>query len=379
MSTELDLLQQAFLTESTEPTIVKAEDLQHDGIDWSKTFFEPQPNKSYTLKFVKNIESSENLVHRKLYKVLPDPKRKGKTFQYVSPGNNTCPVLNLFFELNAASKEGNALAKMKIDEFLGQTNQACAVVQILASDDSSEVGQYRLFSFSNFGQNAHVANLLNQKLNPSESQLKNGYQKEDMFNIFESSALILEVTESVFDGKKGRDFSKSSWTPVKRGAYVKLDDGKIHEFSKNDIGDNGALKPEVLPAFQKLVEILKTPEISMHNYFAYKALGDPKNTEATEEYLKLVNEKVEEIVPIIREATSLDAVKNYGKAEAGTSATPTNDSAQTIGGVSANIILDSTPTTELDASNMNEQTSTQTMTTPNVAGGDAVNDILMGN
>lgn len=353
-----DLLKQAFLQKDTnEKLVVKAEDLTYEGgVDFSKTFFEPKPGNSYTVKFIKNLEG-ENIIHRKVYKGLPDPTRKGKTFQFVSSGiAATCKALELFFELNKDKKAGDVLASQKIEEYLGNTNQGCCVIQIINSPEKEEIGNYRLMSFSNYGVNATIANLINEKLHPTSAQIDAGYEKEDIFNIFDSATLIIDCQAATYEGRAGRDFSKSSWSKKNRGAFVKLnEDGtQIHNFTEADIVD-GDFTPDALKAFNILVEILQNPSLSIHNFFAYKAIGDPKNTEETEKYLKQVHEKVDEIIPVIKNAKNLDEIKKYGKEDT-SSATGHNDNATVLGNqTAADILKESTPT-ELTGSVLNEGT-----------------------
>ena len=354
---ELDALSAAMLMGTgTVEVVVKAEDLplEGGGINFKDHFFEPQIGSSYLIKFLPNLENPQApIVHRKAYKALPDPQRKGKTFHFVSSGSaKTCKALDGFFTLNNAAKAGDALAKKKIDEFMTQTNQGCCMIQVLNSPVAEEIGIIRMFAFSTFGPNATVANLINAKLNPTAEQIKNDFEKEDIFNAFESSVMLLECTEASYgeDNRKGRDFTKSAWAPKKRGAFVKL--GEVtHQFTKADIGPDGKVKPEVVPFFMELVKNLKNPDYSIHNYFGYKPLGHELNTEDTEKYLKSVHEKVDEIMPIILNATSIAEIKNYGKAEAAPT-TGKADGAKTIGGESKADILKNSAPTELQSSVM---------------------------
>lgn len=383
--TELDALSAAMLMGTGEiNVVVKAEDLplEGGGINFKDHFFEPSISSSYLIKFLPNLENPQNsIVHRKAYKALPDPQRKGKVFHFVSSGNaKTCKALDAFFTLNTASKAGDALAKKKIDEFMTQTNQGCCMIQILNSPVAEEIGTFRMFAFSTFGPNATVANLINAKLNPTAEQIKNDFEKEDIFNAFESSVMLLECTEASYgeDNKKGRDFTKSAWAPKKRGAFVTLD-GKTHQFSKADIDATGKVKLEVVPFFMELVKQLKNPDYSIHNYFAYKPLGHPLNTEDTEKYLQSVHEKVDEIMPIIIAATSIAEVKNYGKAEV-TPTTGKADGAKTIGGESKADILKNSAPTELKSSVMADVASeigatTKTDSTPSA---DEISEIALG-
>lgn len=346
----LDAMAAAFLhSSSDEPLIVKAEDIQQEGggINYSEIFFEPVPGESYTIKFITN-PFGEKLTHRSVYKSLPDPKRKGKTFQFVSSGSaKTCPVLELFFELHALKKGGDALATKKIDEYLGRKNQACAIIQIQSSAKSEEIGMYRLFTFPTYGPNPTIANLINAVSNPTDAQIREGEVKEDLFDIFDSIALIVECEEAEYEGVKGRDFAKSSWSKKRRGAFISYEN-EAGEKVRYDFNDKEKLStPEAKEAFGKLIEKLREPNLSVHNYFAYKPLGHEMTDEDTEKYLVDVNAKVAEIVPIIKNANSIAEIAQYGIAVAETQGT---DSAQMIGGAKASDILKDSAPSELASS-----------------------------
>lgn len=319
MSQELNALESALLgasfdINSTESIAVKAEDVQSgSGIDYSKHYFEPRVGETYLIKFLPN-PGGDLITHRSLYKNLPDPDRKGKTFHYVSSGNvKTCKALELFFELNALKKEGDAVAAKKIEKYLSRTNQACCKVQILSSPKKEEVGQIRLFVFSTFGPNATVANLINQKLNPTKEQLEQGYEKEDIFNIFNSSVLSLVCEEATYDGIKGRDFTKSGWAPKPKGAIAIKEDGTTRQFKATDVAD-GKLTDEAKPWFQTFINQFNNPDYDVFTWFSYKTPEDErlKDDVETREYLKNVFAKVDEIIEVIR-TKSLSEIANYGR------------------------------------------------------------------
>lgn len=365
---ELDALQAALISGvnmDEANTIVKSEDLPQDGgVDFSKHFFEPQPGKEYSIKFLPNLENMRDIItHRSVYKALPDPERKGKTFQFVSSANaKTCPVLELFFELNNLKKNGDVAATQKIEKFLSKTNQGACIVQILDSPDAAEIGNVRIMTFSTYGPNSTIANLINQKLNPSEKMIKDGFEREDITDIFEASILNLVCKESLLpDGRKGRDYAQSTWLPKKKGAIVKMPDGTVHVFSKADKDEAGKLKPEVKAPFLKFFEILKNPDYSMHNYFSYKKPGDPMNTEDTEKYIQNVFKKVEEIIPVIKEKSVIE-ITNYGKGAATTTPGAASDSAKTIDAAKAADILKESAPTELQTSVLNGAAETGVQT-----------------
>lgn len=311
----------AFLHRAEEKIVVKAEDIVNEssGIDYKLTFFEPQPSKTYKVKLIAN-PFGLSLQQRTVYKDLPDPTRKGKTFHYVSSGGaNECQVLQLFFDINKLEKDGDPLAIQKRKKFLGNSKQACVIVQILSSDDAEEIGMYRLMTFPSYGQNAHLATLIDGKLNPSEADQKEGIEKEDLFNIFESSILMIDCQPDEYEGKPSRNFSKSKFLPKKDSASIKFVNSKgeevTHKFSPADILEDGTVTAETLEAINAITAELKKDEISMHNMFAYKPIGHELNTESTEKYLAAVKEKVEKIVPIIRDAKTISECLAHGVAD----------------------------------------------------------------
>lgn len=314
----LDALQSALLgpsfdVNSEEKLTVKAEDVQNGGIDYSKHFFEPRVGETYLLKFLPN-PGGDLITHRSVYKHLPDPDRKGKTFHYISSGNaKTCKALELFFELNALKKEGDAVAKAKIDKYLTRTNQGCCKVQILGSPKKDEIGQIRLFVFATFGPNATVANLISQKLNPTKEQIEQGYEREDIFNIFSSSVLSLVCEEAVYDGIKGRDFTKSGWAPKPKGAIAIKETGETRQFVASDLVD-GKLSEEAKPWFAEFIKQFNNPDCDVYKWFSYKSPDDERlaDDKETREYIKSTFDKVSEIVEVIRNK-SLAEIANYGR------------------------------------------------------------------
>jgi len=317
METPNDALKNAFLQSTFEiygeNIAVKAEDVQQNGgIDFSKHYFEAKVGSTYLIKFLPNI-GGEPIVHRSLYKNLPDPERKGKTFHYVSSGNSkTCKALELFFELFALKKDGDAIADKKIEKYMGRTNQGCAKIQILQSPIQEEVGMIRMMTFATFGPNATVSNLIDKKLNPKPDQIKQGFEKEDIFDIFESAVLSLVCEEAMYDGVKGRDFTKSAWAPKPKGAIGILPSGETHPFIKTDLV-NGQIIPETLPYFNAFVDAVMNEDYDIRKYFAYKEIDDKRNDKDTNDYLISTQAKVDEIIPIIRDK-SLTEIAAYGKA-----------------------------------------------------------------
>lgn len=340
--------------------VAKAEDIVNSGMNWNEIFFEAQPGNEYVIKFLPNL-SGNPITHRSQYRNLPDPDRKGKTFRWTSSGNAaTDPVLQLFFDLHQEAKNGDKVAEMKCKKYLSNTNQAACVIQILQSPNPEEVGKIRIMAFSSYGENATIANLIKNKISPSENKLKLGEKPEDIFNVFGSSALYLVckkimVPQSDGPAVPGRGFSESTWLEKRAyGAVAILEDGTQHEFTVADIDPaTKQVKEEVMPFFNKLVEDLQNPKVNVHNYFEYCEPGDPRNTPETEEYLKKVIKKVNEIVPIIREKT-LKEISEYGRKDNSESGASSSDSATTINGASSKDILADAVPTEITNSVMNQ-------------------------
>ena len=336
-TSEFDALSSALLQSSvgTAPIIVKAEDIKNEGsgIDYSKHFFEPQVGSTYLIKFLPNPKGL-HVETRYVYKDLPDPDRKGKTFQYVSSGNaKTCKALELFFELNDAKKNGDAVADAKIKKYLGKTNQSCCKIQILQSPKQEEIGMVRLLNFANFGANATIANLVNVKLNPTKEQLEQGYEVEDIFDIFESSVMSVVCVEGVYEGG---DFSKSSWAPKKRGAIAKLSTGETREFKATDKVNNQVIA-EALPYFTEFAKTIFHDDFDVKKWFSFKSPEDEGLDKDTKDYITKVFQKVDEIIPVIREK-SMQEIAVYGKHDSSSSSNQQKpDNAK-------NVMADSIPT-----------------------------------
>lgn len=376
---DFDALTAAFMAptidvNSDEKIVVKAEDIVYDGsgINFEEHFFEPQPGKTYLIKILPNVGygPKEQIGLRSLYRSLPDPERKGKSFQYTSVANikgaPKCEVLNAYFELKGkADKEGDSIAQAKLDKYFKRSQQACVKVQILNSPDKEQIGMIRLFVYPNAGPNATTAGLIDKKLNPTPEQKAAGFEREDIFNVFESSVISLVCKESIYDGMKGREYSASDWAPKKRGAIGIMTDenGKktMHEFKMSDIGPDGKIKPEIMPFFKAFIMQAQSPDYDMYQYFLPKFPGDSRNNENTEKYITEVFKKVNEIVPVILNG-NLNEIANYGK-------TDTNASGNGEGKKAKDIYSDALPP-ELQQSAMNKAPKAQApKTEAPVAGG----------
>lgn len=337
--------------------VAKAEDLDGGGqkIEWEKIFFEPKAGESYVIKFLPNLEqngnSPHNIVHRSYYKDLPDPERRGKTFSYIAgPGfdrsNNL--LLQLWLDLNEQKKGGDAIAEKKIEKYLSRKQQACCKIQILRSSEPELVGKIMLFRFHTYGQNAYIANLINQRINPTKEQIEEGFKKDNIFDIFDSPLMSIQPKKSTFAGKEGRDMSNSSWymkptddggmKMIRAGATVFMPEGfegeASHKFKKTDLDENGNLKPELMPYLQELARQISDPEISIYRFFEPRVEGDPRNTDEDNEYIKKNIEKVLIVRDKIRNCT-LEELANLGSEE------PVNTGSE--GRETKNVIEDSIP------------------------------------
>ncbi len=325
---DIDALEQSLLgstidVDSDERIATSDEDLMNggSGMSFEDHFFEPQPGCTYKLKFIPNLGYSkkEQIMLRSLYRSIPDPTAKGKTFRYVSVhkvNGAKCPILEAFFELNTLKKGGNVVAGEKIKQFFNRSNQGCIKVQILNSPNKEEIGNVRLMIYQAGGENATIAQLLEQKLNPTKQQIADGFEREDIFDVFESSIMSLSCSEAEYgEGQKGRSFKGSAWLPKKGGAILVNEDGSTIEF-KPDMKADGKIKEEHKEDLRKLIELISHADYDMHNYFAPKLPGDPRNTPETEDYITKVMDKVNEIAPILLTHT-IKEIKNYGKASNG--------------------------------------------------------------
>jgi len=381
MEQKLNALQQAMAAKSGKTVVVKAEDLTEDGRDWAETFFEPQIGESYTIKFLMNLTPLDNLVHRNMYNKLPDPKRKGKTFNYVSSNSSsTCKALELFFVLFELKKGGNLLAEQKIEKYLGRRQQGASLVQILSSPNKADIGKIRIYAFPNSGEKATIANLINEKQNPTKTQIDNGYEVEDIFQLTPTSVMVIECAEGIYNGNKGRDLSKSVWGKKEIGMRiydgVEGDENRnlVYEFKEGDVNpETFAFTPEAEPHFLKAIELLQAKDIDIVSQFAFKTAETEGISEETAKYVAATFDKVAEVVPIIRDA------KTIGEIEAKLSTTANNSDSnsdvETIGDAKAEDILkESIP--ELDGSvNSGEPVQPQEESKP----AQTVDDILSGN
>ena len=310
---ELNDLKNALLSSQDEVNVeVPVEGYEKK--DWAEIFFEPQPaagaGNNYVVKFIPNPGHSD-IVFRNVYK-LPDPDRRGKKFRYYAPDKD-CPVLNLFFDLHDLKKQGDVIAEAKIKDYLGRTQQGCARVQILKSPNTEDIGKIKLFVFSTAKvATSHIWNLIQGKISPDQKLIDDGLAtKENIFNIFSSTTLVINCKKGMFEGTEGRDYSASQWLNEKKKGAVVILDGKPREFTPADLV-NGQLTTEATPYFEKFMEIISDPKLDTYQQFERKIAGDPRNTPDIEEYIAKTEEKVRVIVDVIRDG-QLTEIANYGK------------------------------------------------------------------
>ena len=147
--------------------------------------------------------------------------------------------------------------------------------------------------------------------------------------------MSLVCEKATYEGKEGRDFSKSGWAPKHKGAISINENGESRQFTEKDYVD-GKLTEEAKPWFQAFLKQFNNPNIDIKKYFAYKSGDEPELDDETRNYVKSTMEKVKEIVPVIRDC-SLQEIANYGKKET-TSTTDSNKKAK-----SKNVMEESIP------------------------------------
>lgn len=254
--------------------------------DWSKTFLELDPEKGDQTVLVKlciNVfNPKDSLPKRYTYK-LPRPNNPDSTFTFVSPSTvgKTCPVMELFWKLNSAAKNGDAVADAKKKNLSRKRYRAVAIQIINDLQTPANNGQFRILRFP---EGMDLDNLIASKINPTEQERKLGAEPVNVFDPVFSPLLILRCTK----GQYGRDFSKSSWAPDKNshGNMVpeKRDDaGNIVSYKVLNESDR---KSENMREYLTwLMEELKKPEVSLKENWMYQ---DP-----TEEQLEEVRKSLE--------------------------------------------------------------------------------------
>lgn len=364
-----------------EKVAVISEDFRDEsGHDFSKTFIQAEFGDEWELKLLPNIESTtgsiqDNIANRQIYKNLPDLKRAGKRFRYIAnPNVNEDKVLQeVFFPLNKLKKEGDELASAIIKEFLSAPSEGCVVAQVISAPPTKQdkVGQVLLLPFTNSGDNAHIATLINNKLNPKGKREK----RINVFDLLLSPSLYLNCEKKVFDKKEGRSFATSTFSSSDVSPLIEVN-GELVHFTKDDLNwvekqikkeDNtieviqvatGFKDEKFVEGFNKLLKSLENPDISMHNHFQYKAPKDPRNSEETEKYIVENFEKMEMAVKLIKGAKSVDEILQ----EIGSDSSTEGADGETISGEKAGDLLASSTAGLLEGSALN-QTATPTTTT----------------
>lgn len=259
---------------------------ERESRDWSKTYLELDPEKGAVTVLVKlctNVfDPKDPLPKRYTYK-LPYPDNADRTYTFLSPSTvgKPCPVMQLFWDLNAAAKKGDATADAKKKNLSRKRNRAVMVQIINDLKNPAMNGQFRILRFP---EGMELDKVIAAKLNPSEDDRKMGAEAVNVFDPVCSPLLILKCEK----GQYGRDFSKSSWAPDKNNhgnmVPAKVDEnGNILEYRMLTEADRQS--PELRKHLTWLVEQLKEPEVSLKEQWLYK---DP-----TEEELERVKQSLE--------------------------------------------------------------------------------------
>lgn len=329
-----DLMGAALATRSEDEKVAITEDAIRDeeggsGVDWDKIFFDAEIGKTYVVKFLRLLKApnKKDIQHAEIYTGLPDPDYKDSTLRYVSFGRKhpnapkgTDPVLQVFFDLKKREKGGCGISEQKISKYLSRRSLNCCLVQILEHPDPEMVGAIRLMTFQMGGDGATITLALDAKMNPTRGK------RVDVFDLFETPAMEIICEEKVFpstnggEPKKGRSFAKSKWIDGELYSAIGIirdEEGKkidSHEFKKADLDEKGNVKPELMKYFKALISEMVSPDVDIYNWFLPKISGDPRNTEDTEARCKEIEDKLERMLPILRDG-SLSDIATMGKGE----------------------------------------------------------------
>ena len=290
---------------------VVAEDFS-DGakFEWEDYFFEPKAGEKYVIKLLISPGEDE-IVHKQVFTNVPNPN--GGVFRYALPAGyqDNDPYFVEIIELYKGKKSGDLVSEKKAEMFGKKKQQGCVKIQILQSPVREDIGKIKLMAYQSFGPNAKIAEMIKAKISPSQEQLDAGVEKENIFSIFETSVMHIICKSKMFEGKEGRDLSESLWSTKKTGAYVKLEDGREHQFTTKDV-ENGKIKDEVKPFFEQL--IVNLTENSIYDYFGPKIIGDPRNSEEDEKYLKDCKERADKAAELLEEMTLEELITLSNKA-----------------------------------------------------------------
>lgn len=290
---------------------VVAEDFSEGSkFEWEDYFFEPKAGEKYVIKLLISPGEDE-IVHKQVFTNVINPN--GGTFRYALPAGfqENDAYFTTIIELYKAKKAGDLVAEKKAEMFGKKKQQGCVKIQILQSSVREDIGKIKLMAYQSFGPNAKIAEMIKAKISPSQEQLDAGAEKENIFSIFETSVMHIICKSKMFEGKEGRDLSESLWSTKKTGAYVKLEDGSEHQFTTADLVD-GKIKDEVKPFFEKLIANLT--EVKIYDYFGPKTIGDTRNTEEDEKYLKEVKERADKAADLLMDMSLEELITLSNKA-----------------------------------------------------------------
>lgn len=243
-------------------------------VDYSKIFFEPDPDKApnkeltYIIKFCPNIYNPrDNTPKRYTYK-LPQPNNPSRTFTWISPSseNKPCPAVQAYYEFKDSSDERlNAVAST-----LKRKRNKIACIQILNAPSQPELnGQFRLFKMT---EGFEIDTLIQNKIKPSKNDMELlDIKPVNVFDPFESPVMILRVRK----GDKGRDFSASEWAPAERNQGLNIceyDENGL-QVSKRPLNAEHA-KNKALQ--EKVIELLQQEHISLKKYAMLPDEVDPE-------------------------------------------------------------------------------------------------------
>lgn len=271
----------------------KVEDItsyeETDKRDWSKTYYEPDPENGETTTLIKlcmNIfNPKDSLPKRYTYK-LPIPENPDRTWTFLSPSTvgESCPAVTLWFKLKDLAKKGDMIADAKAKNLSRKRNRAVMIQIINDLKNPSLNGQFRILRFP---EGMDIDNLIAKKINPSDDEKKLGAEAENVFDPCFSPLMILRCGK----GDYGRDFSKSSWAPEKsnHGNLVpkeRKENGEI--ISYRPLTKEDSAKPEELRKnLVWMMDEMKKPEVNLQENWMYAA-PDEKIIERLKNSLELI-------------------------------------------------------------------------------------------
>ena len=253
---------------------------ENEGRDWSKTFYEQNPEKGQCtalVKLITNIFNSNDPAPLRVTYSLPDPDNPSLKYTFVSPTSvgQKCPVMSKWWDMYQKGKAGDLMYANKAKQ-LSRKRYRASVIQII-NDLKEPENNYKL-RLLKYPVEFDVDKLITTKISPSEDDIKtaaamgnNDLKPENVFDIYNSVLLILIANK----GDKGRDFSKSSWTQSDKshGVFIPI------EFDSN----NNPLKYRVLTEADRtnptdelrkglmwLMNSLQSEDINLKEQWMYK-------------------------------------------------------------------------------------------------------------